>query len=434
MVEQRRRVLALALALSAGGIVGGCATSPPDRSELLSESYHLIDRYYVKPVQTSSIGEASLHALTKLDQNLTVDADGHDLVLKYGTRPIALFPEPAPDPNDWRRWGDTAARVTAAAASASRPIAALPESALDRSLLDGAIGTLDQYSRYLPPGASDDTLVEEDRVDAGAATVGAMPAARLAHSPSVELGIDGHTAIVRIRRFTASTGALLRQRLARVFDAGGIAPRGIILDLRDNPGGQLAAAVDVADLFLDRGTIVTLEGRDPRDYRVFSAALDRTVYETIPLVVLINGGSTSAAEVLAAAIQGNGRGVVIGSSSFGKGTAQRIIPLANGGELWITSSYMRAPAGYLLQHHGVVPDVCTRLSWSDLQTARASGRAPRLERFRELVQKDRGTLSEAQWLELRLACPPWAVHSVLAGDAELDIAEHLVRYVTEQQP
>jgi carboxyl-terminal processing protease len=195
-----------------------------------------------------------------------------------------------------------------------------------------------------------------------------------------------------------------------------VRPRGVILDLRDDPGGQIAAAADVADLFLAQGMVVALEGRYPRDKRVFSAGPDGSIYETIPLAVLVNGRSISAAEVLASALQDNSRAVVIGTSTFGKGTAQRIVPLANGGELWVTSSYMRASGGYLLQHHGVVPDICTRPSPGDRAL---------LERFRALMSRPRASLSEVEWRELRRSCPPSPARST--GDGELTLAEQILR-------
>src|SRR5262249_31404235 len=142
-----------------------------------------------------------------------------------------------------------------------------------------------------------------------------------------------------------------------------------------------------------------------------------SIYERIPLAVLVSGRSISAAEVLAAALQDNARAIVIGTSTYGKGTAQRIVPLANGGELWVTSSYMRASAGYLLQHHGVVPDVCTRPAGGD--------RAASLERYGRLMTRPRASLSEDEWTELRQLCPPSAIR--LGVDDELVLAKQLLR-------
>ena len=420
------------------GIIAGCA-SPP-RSDLLGESYQLIDRFYLEPVQTSTVGEASLATLARIDRDIAVDASGSDLVLTRQRRSLGRYRRPAAD--DWHAWGETAAQVTATAAAASPAISQLSDDELDRILIDGAIASLDRFSHYLPPEeARRSSIIEEGPVEptgpkqpgrgAGPLTVWQQPSApssaisSVAHPlpiPSVQLRMDNAIAVVRILRFTTSTGSLLRQALARVFDTPGTVPRGVVLDLRDDPGGQIAAAADIADLFLTQGPVVTLEGRDPRDRRVFRATFDGSIYETIPLAVLVSGRSISAAEVLAAALQDNSRATVIGTSTFGKGTAQRIVPLVNGGELWVTSSYMRASAGYLLQHHGVIPDICTRPSAGD--------RAALLERFRVLMTRPRASLSETEWAELRRLCPPSPARS--GGDGDLALAEQIVRRQASQ--
>jgi carboxyl-terminal processing protease len=418
------------------GIIGGCSTPAAPRGDLLGESYQLIDRFYLQPVKTSTVGEASLATLTRLDRDIAVEVNGADLVLKRRTRALGHYRLPPAE--DWRAWGETAAQVTAMAAAASPAISQLSDGDLDRILIDGAVAALDQYSRYLPPEEARHSTIIEDGPDEPTTTPaqsgqGADALQLLQQSsaissaghpspaPSIQLRMDGAIAVVRILRFTTTTGPRLRHALAQVFDSAGARPRGVILDLRDDPGGQIAAAADVADLFLAQGRVVALEGRDPRDRRVFSAAFDGSIYETIPLAVLVNGRSISAAEVLAAALQDNSRAVVIGTSTFGKGTAQRIVPLANGGELWVTSSYMRASAGYLLQYHGVIPDICTRPSAGD--------RAALLKRFRRLMSRARASLSDAEWAELRRICPPSPARST--GDGELTLAEQILRQASQ---
>src|SRR5690606_22013756 len=120
---------------------------------------------------------------------------------------------------------------------------------------------------------------------------------------------------------------------------------GIILDLRDNPGGLLDRAVTVADLFLEDGLIVRTRGRHPSSSNSYSATRD-DIAGGLPIAVLINGASASASEMLAAALQDWGRAVVVGSSSHGKGSVQNLARLPNGGELVVTWSRMYAPSGY----------------------------------------------------------------------------------------
>ena len=133
---------------------------------------------------------------------------------------------------------------------------------------------------------------------------------------------------------------------------------GIILDLRDNPGGLLDQAVSVADLFVDDGRIVSTHGRHPDSHQYFDARSDE-VLDTVPMVVLVNGNSASASEIVAAALQDSGRAVVVGSNSFGKGTVQTVLRLPNEGELTLTWARFHAPSGYALHHRGILPDVCT---------------------------------------------------------------------------
>ncbi len=133
---------------------------------------------------------------------------------------------------------------------------------------------------------------------------------------------------------------------------------GYILDLRGNPGGLLDQAVSVADLFLPRGRIVTTKGRHPDSHQYFDAN-QRDITDGAPIVVLVNGGSASASEIVAAALQDSHRAVLIGSTSFGKGTVQTLLRLPNEGELTLTWARFFSPSGYALHHRGVIPDLCT---------------------------------------------------------------------------
>ncbi len=128
------------------------------------------------------------------------------------------------------------------------------------------------------------------------------------------------------------------------------------MDLRNNPGGVLQAAVGVTDLFLDEGLIVYTEGRLSDTEMSFSASPD-TPAGDIPLVVLINSGSASAAEIVAGALQDQRRGVIMGTESFGKGSVQQIMPLGNGEGLKLTTALYYTPNGRSIQAQGIEPDV-----------------------------------------------------------------------------
>ncbi|MET0599396.1 MAG: S41 family peptidase [Mesorhizobium sp.] len=132
--------------------------------------------------------------------------------------------------------------------------------------------------------------------------------------------------------------------------------KGYVLDLRLNPGGLLDQAVSVSDAFLDRGEIVSTRGRDPKDISRFDARSGDLV-DGKPLIVLVNGGSASASEIVAGALQDHRRATVVGTQSFGKGSVQTIIPLAENGALRLTTALYYTPAGKSIQGKGITPDI-----------------------------------------------------------------------------
>ncbi|MBA4284327.1 MAG: peptidase S41 [Xanthomonadaceae bacterium] len=159
---------------------------------------------------------------------------------------------------------------------------------------------------------------------------------------------------VRISQFTATTGKNLSEELAKLKKEGEL--KGLVLDLRNNPGGLLTAAVDVSDEFLNKGGIVSIKGRDADSTRAFDASVGDAL-DGKPLVVLVNGGSASAAEIVAGALQDQKRGVLIGSKTFGKGSVQTILPLNNDSAIKITTARYYTPSGRSIQAEGIVPDV-----------------------------------------------------------------------------
>lgn len=165
-------------------------------------------------------------------------------------------------------------------------------------------------------------------------------------------------AYLRISSFNQGTVPGLRKGVARATAEFGDDLSGLVVDLRSNPGGLLDQAVSAADLFLQEGRISATQGRHPDSLQLFDAS-EEEIASGIPLIVLVNGASASASEVLAAALQDQGRAVLIGSSSFGKGTVQTVIQLQNDGELILTWARLLAPSGYTLNKAGVLPTLCT---------------------------------------------------------------------------
>ncbi|RVU38792.1 PDZ domain-containing protein [Hwanghaeella grinnelliae] len=171
----------------------------------------------------------------------------------------------------------------------------------------------------------------------------------------------GNAAIIRITAFNDRTPKRVAEAVSEAQAALGTDLTGYILDLRGNPGGLLDKAIDVADLFLHSGTISRTDGRNPRSFQDFEAE-PGDISAGKPVAVLIDGATASAAEVLAAALQDQGRAVPIGSSSFGKGTVQTVLDLPNGGELILTWARLLAPSGYVLHEAGVMPTICSQQS------------------------------------------------------------------------
>lgn len=176
--------------------------------------------------------------------------------------------------------------------------------------------------------------------------------------PTIRYARKGAIAHIRVTGFNHDTAHSLTHAIKQAKTEIGAELKGIVLDMRDNPGGLLNQAVAVADVFLSRGRIVSTRGRHPDSMQIFDAGGDDLAVG-IPLVVLVNGHSASAAEVAAAALQDQGRAILIGSNSFGKGTVQNITRLPNGGEIIITWSRLYTPSGYALHNLGVLPTICT---------------------------------------------------------------------------
>jgi carboxyl-terminal processing protease len=159
---------------------------------------------------------------------------------------------------------------------------------------------------------------------------------------------------LRITSFQSGTGEQLTKAVAKLKQEGPL--KGVVLDLRNNPGGVLNAAVAVSDAFLDHGLIVYTDGRIEESKMKFEAT-PGDLLEGVPIAVLINSGSASAAEIVAGALQDHKRALLLGQKTFGKGSVQTILPLSNGGGIKITTARYYTPSGRSIQAEGIVPDI-----------------------------------------------------------------------------
>ena len=168
--------------------------------------------------------------------------------------------------------------------------------------------------------------------------------------------LEDNYGYVRVTQFQVNTGEEVGKALNKLRKNNGNKLRGLVLDLRNNPGGVLQAAVEVSDHFLKKGLIVYTEGRIANSELRFSAD-PADASEGVPLVVLINGGSASASEIVAGALQDHKRGVLMGTDSFGKGSVQTVLPLNNDRALKLTTALYFTPNGRSIQAQGIVPDI-----------------------------------------------------------------------------
>lgn len=175
---------------------------------------------------------------------------------------------------------------------------------------------------------------------------------------TVTLKTENDVAVIRISSFNQRTAAGVDSAVRQARAALGPHLRGIVLDLRGNPGGLLDQAVAVSDLFLTNGPIVSTRGRHPESRQSYGAH-EEDIAAGLPMVVLVDGRSASSAEIVTAALQDRGRAVVVGTTSYGKGTVQTVVRLPNDGELTLTWSRFHSPSGYALHGLGVMPALCT---------------------------------------------------------------------------
>jgi carboxyl-terminal processing protease len=466
-------VLARASRFSLVFLLAACTMhqSLPDdpTARLFARGLDEITDLYISPVSSRKLILAAAARFSRLDNKFSVTESpgsegGTQVAVNYDGRQVATFATPTGDAP--HAWGELIGRLVASARATSPILGALSEDQIDKVLFDGITSALDRFSRYAPPeiardqrairdgfggvGVTLDVSGEEFRITqvtpggpadhAGSRSqsdvihalrgpilslvevtvyrpsLGQRRSFRLQRAlvilPTVMVSRDGEIAVFQIASFNQNTTQQIVEDLGRLEREMGPRLRGIILDLRGNPGGLLDQAVSLTDVFISKGPIVSTVGRHPASHQFFEASGD-SMAPQIPTVVLINGGSASSSEIVAAALQDVGRAVVVGSASYGKGTVQTVLRLPNDGELTLTWAQLVAPSGYFLHQHGVVPTLCTSDLGDDdnsIQVAlqRTNVSAP-------LTPRSRASLDENAWSQLRRSCP------ARQGDHEIDV-------------
>ena len=176
------------------------------------------------------------------------------------------------------------------------------------------------------------------------------------HIQATRARTQSEVGYVRITQFNEQTNSGLEKSIKQIETELGGKLKGFVIDLRNNPGGLLDQAIAVSDAFLDKGAIVSTRGRRTDDANIYNAK-PGDLAKGLPIVVLINGGSASASEIVAGALQDHRRAIIMGTRSFGKGSVQTIIPLASEGAIRLTTSRYYTPSGHSIQAKGIEPDI-----------------------------------------------------------------------------
>ncbi len=209
---------------------------------------------------------------------------------------------------------------------------------------------------------------------------------------SVRSRLEGDIGYIRISSFNEQTDGALEKAIKKFRKEKGQNLKGVVLDLRNNPGGLLDQAIAVSDAFLEKGEIVSTRGRSLEDAQRFNAN-DGDLVTGLPLVVLINGGSASASEIVAGALQDHHRAIVLGTRSFGKGSVQTIIPLGKHGAMRLTTARYYTPSGRSIQAKGIDPDILVEPARVEKLT---DIKRPREEDLRGALQNEDGKSKKAR--------------------------------------
>jgi len=204
--------------------------------------------------------------------------------------------------------------------------------------------------------------------------------------------VERNVGYLRVTTFNERTEDALVEAIETIEADLGDELLGVVLDLRNNPGGLLDQAVSVTDLFLDQGEVVSTRGRRDDAAQRFNARAG-DVLDGLPMVVLINGGSASASEIVAGALQDHRRAIVMGTLSFGKGSVQTIMPVSGAGAIRLTTARYYTPSGTSIQATGIVPDIEVKQATLDVEETEQGRREVGL---RGRLDNDQGTDAEAE--------------------------------------
>ncbi len=463
-----------------------------DVEKVFAAGFGHISRKYIDDVDVQPLVVEGLRGLTSLEPGISIIEEHGYVSLRQNRKNVISMPAPPAD--DTNAWSHLATMITLEATRNSRDLKNIDVEQIYEAVFDGALSTLDIYSRYAGADEAGSNRAQRDGfggigirfhlvgndvvvtevvagspADAAGVRIDDM-LLRVDGEPISGLGIEDVTAVlrgtvdslvsltflrdessviplevirahivpptvrveqqggvlhVRVKSFNQGTASGVVKAIRQALDEQPIGHdiKGIILDLRGNPGGLLKQSIEVADMFLNSGDILDTRGRHPDSVQHYEAAGD-DIADGLPIVVLIDGRSASASEIVAAALQDRERAVILGTASYGKGTVQTVIRLPNNGEITLTWSRFMAPSGYALHGLGVYPVICTSGDQGDVSDqliqALSTGdkTADVLESWRDTPRTEVETRRN-----LRNQCPPERHNDV----SDVETARALIR-------
>lgn len=300
--------------------------------KLLYQIYKQVPEVYVEPLSVEDMAVSLLKGLNAADKKLRVGDDSGRISLYYNGKLVKSLYKPD-NRQSLTKWIDLSDELIDLAVEKSR-LAAKHDFEIIDIMLAQAVTSLDEDSKFY-------------------ANPEAAKGERRRHQRNFTARMEGDSLYVKILAFNTYTYSSLKEALEKNPDA-----EGLILDLRGSPGGLLEEAVKIADMFLDDAIIVSTLGKRQEDNEYYNAGAG-DFWEGKPITVLVDGETASAAEVLAAALQDQGRAKLVGTLTYGKGSIQKLIRLGDGATLAVTNAYYYTPSGFKIQGKGIIPNICT---------------------------------------------------------------------------
>lgn len=308
------------------------AEEPFADADVYRAVYENIENKYITPLSAVDAAVMAVKALSRIDKNLRVADDETRVTLYYKAKVVRSFLKPE-NKNDVAGAVRLTGRILDAAKKVSAKTAEKDFDIADIILEEGLAEGLDGDSKYYPQFGDDEKgLLKNKR----------HFAARMMDN----------ILYIKILAFNKYTMENLNQTLTEYPEFSGI-----ILDLRGSPGGIFTESLKAANVFLDEGIVAS--SRDRADKTTYYTSFPGDKTDNKPLVILVDGGTTSSAEVIAAGLQEQGRAEIIGTVTYGKGTMQELVSLPNGAELGLTTAYLYTPSEKAINKTGVMPDICT---------------------------------------------------------------------------